>query len=62
MLEDDETRVFYQRDIHYEYYKDPEMASNLANPFYGVYKELPKKHHALRKAREGPHIYPESAA
>ncbi|KAK8458123.1 hypothetical protein SEVIR_3G312045v4 [Setaria viridis] len=49
MLEDDEARVFYQRDIHHEYYIDPEMASNLVDPFDGVYKELPKKHHGLRK-------------
>jgi hypothetical protein len=61
--------IFLYSDVHYEYYRAPEFATNLPDPFDTVYKDLPKKHHVLNKVKtcefcrakifpgEGPSFY-----
>nr|TKW22381.1 hypothetical protein SEVIR_4G224800v2 [Setaria viridis] len=50
-MEDDETRVFYHRDVVYEYYREPRFIPTGPDPYDGVYNNLPKKHHVLKKAK-----------
>ncbi|KAG2567278.1 hypothetical protein PVAP13_7NG344633 [Panicum virgatum] len=48
-IEDDETRVFHQQDFQYEYAADADIGYKYLDSYDAVYKDLPKKHHVLKK-------------
>ncbi|PUZ51593.1 hypothetical protein GQ55_6G200500 [Panicum hallii var. hallii] len=50
-IQDDEARVFHVRDFHYEYVVDPDITFKYSDQYDAVYKDLPKKHHTVKKAK-----------
>ncbi|CAN6294799.1 unnamed protein product [Urochloa humidicola] len=51
VYEDDEARVFHDRDFQYAYRREPGMCATQIDPYDYVYGNLPKKHHVLGKAK-----------
>lgn len=50
-IEDDETRVFHHQDFQYQYAVDDDIGYRGSDPYDAVYKDLPKKHHVLKKSK-----------
>ncbi|RLN09345.1 hypothetical protein C2845_PM11G15710 [Panicum miliaceum] len=61
-IEDNEARVFHHQviplflynmvgDFQYEYAMDPDIGCRGSDPYDAVYKDLPKKHHVLKRAK-----------
>jgi len=51
LYEDDEARVYHQKDEHYEYARDADAVRITNDRYDAVYKGLPKKPHVLRKVK-----------
>lgn len=51
-IEDDEARVFHHQDFQYQYAVDTDIGYRGSDPYDAVYKDLPKKHHVLKKAKK----------
>jgi len=51
-IEDDEARVFHRQDFEYEYVVDADIGYRCSDSCDAVYKNLPKKHHVLKKAKK----------
>jgi hypothetical protein len=42
---------FSLAEVNFQYYRDPDLCPTGPDPYDGVYNDLPKKHHALRKVK-----------
>jgi len=49
IYEDDEARVFHERDVRYETSRDEDVIVQEHDPYDKIYQNLPLAHHVLRK-------------